>query len=1485
MERRGQKRAEMGNNLPTEKRACSSSESIPSPTIVPRASDATLDCNMASTSSASPSSRSEHDSCDDYSETEDEDDLHQNNYPHSGMRTNLSAEKYKVLIPNLSADAGPSAQLAALTELCSVLSMTESLSGFPFDTLVPFLVSLANHESNPEIMLLAIRSLTYLCDFGTRSSSNIVKNGGVSVLCAKLMSIEYMDVAEQCLQALEKISRDHPVPCLQAGVVMAALTYIDFFSLSIQRVALVTVVNICKKLPQDCSALIVEAIPTLSNLLHNDDTKLVESVTICLRGIADYLSNSSEMLDEFCKHGVVHQSVHLIAQSSQKILSRTTRTDVLGLLARLTSGSSVTVRTLFDLNISRTLAELLTTSDLSHGKPYYVVDHAHSSQVHEVLRLLNHIVHAISVDNVTNQVMPDKDKIMWARPDQLEQFGLHILPVLIQVVESGASLYIYYSCLSVINKVVYFSPSDMLLRLLKNANISSFLAGVLAQKDPHLLFVALKIVEMLLLRLPNAFLNSLMKEGVVYAIVSLSKNCPSQIHQSRYLENQTTTRAPLKCLCYALDSGLVPPSSEGIATCQLGKDTVVNLAEQIKATYFIKEQSITDLGLTNNLQNLKIFCSVLNDNVNVSPVNEEYLSHILNEIAEHLIGGDPISTFEFNESGLVRSLAHYLSNGQYLPRNFDGQESSSNLFVVKKRVETFANIFMSREAQNKDDSLLLWLVRKLQNALASLDQFPVILSHELKARNDYIDFPTRRLTVGPCLKVKFMREEEDMSLSDYSAHVLKVDPFISLDVVEEFLWQKVTKNITEHDGLSVNHSTTAERDNASDGINGLNITQAEVEVSGTEQSGIKFPEEKNAGLNNSPRLFFFFEGKQIDHSLSLYQAILQQMWNVKSDMSVGQNFWKKTYEVTYRKATNQKRGAPPYRRDLELSLGQNNLATSLLTFPFFSSLLNAQLPGNLEKSNPTYDTLFLLNILEGLNRVVFHLISNEKFDAFADGSIYDFDDLRVTVSSIPQTEFLSSKLSEKLEQQLQDPLVSSIGAVPSWFTHLMAACPFLFSFEVRHKFFRLSAFGSLHVKPYFAQYGAINNEQPHTHAVARKKFTVSRKHILDSAAQMMSLHDLNKTILEVEYDEEVGTGLGPTMEFYTLVSHEFWKSGLGMWREDHSSSVEQQFEFVDNSGSVLAPLGLFPRPWSTSSVSSLEGMQFSEVIKKFQLLGQLVGKAFQDGRVMDLHFSKAFYKLILEQELSIYDIQLFDPQLGKMLLEFQALVRRKKFLESDNGTNATCISDLCFRNTKIEDLFLDFSLPGYPDFILASGTHSSMVNIFNLEEYVSLIVDASLKSGIYRQLEAFRSGLNQVFPLKTLKIFNEDEFDQLLCGEQDNWHTVDLQEQLKFDHGYTASSPAVINLLEIIQEFTCHQRRAFLQFVTGAPRLPPGGLAALTPQMTIVRKHCGEYSDGELPSVMTCANYLKLPSYSSKEVMRERLLYAITEGQGSFHLS
>uniref|UniRef100_A0A453MNU6 HECT-type E3 ubiquitin transferase n=1 Tax=Aegilops tauschii subsp. strangulata TaxID=200361 RepID=A0A453MNU6_AEGTS len=166
-----------------------------------------------------------------------------------------------------------------------------------------------------------------------------------------------------------------------------------------------------------------------------------------------------------------------------------------------------------------------------------------------------------------------------------------------------------------------------------------------------------------------------------------------------------------------------------------------------------------------------------------------------------------------------------------------------------------------------------------------------------------------------------------------------------------------------------------------------------------------------------------------------------------------------------------------------------------------------------------------------------------------------------------------------------------------------------------------------------------------------------------------------------------------------------------------------------------------------------------------------------------------------------------------------------------------------------------------------------------------------------KQVEAFRSGFSQVFDISSLQIFSPQELDYLICGRQEIWEAESLVHNIKFDHGFTAKSPAIINLLEIMSEFTPDQQHAFCQFVTGASWLPTGGLAALSPKLTIVQKHPSsavstlntsgvtDAADDDLPSVMTCANYLKLPPYSTKEVMLKKLLYAILEGRGSFDLS
>jgi E3 ubiquitin-protein ligase TRIP12 len=48
-------------------------------------------------------------------------------------------------------------------------------------------------------------------------------------------------------------------------------------------------------------------------------------------------------------------------------------------------------------------------------------------------------------------------------------------------------------------------------------------------------------------------------------------------------------------------------------------------------------------------------------------------------------------------------------------------------------------------------------------------------------------------------------------------------------------------------------------------------------------------------------------------------------------------------------------------------------------------------------------------------------------------------------------------------------------------------------------------------------------------------------------------------------------------------------------------------------------------------------------------------------------------------------------------------------------------------------------------------------------------------------------------------------------------------DSIKADHGFNLDSKSVRNLLQAMSEFTAQQRRDFLQFITGSPKLPIGG--------------------------------------------------------------
>ncbi|XP_028896731.2 E3 ubiquitin-protein ligase TRIP12 isoform X3 [Zeugodacus cucurbitae] len=326
---------------------------------------------------------------------------------------------------------------------------------------------------------------------------------------------------------------------------------------------------------------------------------------------------------------------------------------------------------------------------------------------------------------------------------------------------------------------------------------------------------------------------------------------------------------------------------------------------------------------------------------------------------------------------------------------------------------------------------------------------------------------------------------------------------------------------------------------------------------------------------------------------------------------------------------------------------------------------------------------------------------------------------------------------------------------------------------------------------------------------------------------------------------------------------------------------------------VNMPHGLFPMPLGKSS--KLPHVSKSKA--KFKFLGKFMAKAVMDSRMLDLPFSIPFYRWLLseEQSVGLSELAWVAPEVQSSLVRLQDVVHERERILADANLDAMekteKIESLDLDGCPIADLGLDFVLPGYANIELCRGGRDTPVTIHNLHQYISLVTYWFLVEGVQKQFEALREGFDSVFSTQRLRMFYPEELESVFCGSgatnYQRWEVKMLQDCCRTDHGFTQDSQAIQYLYDILSTYNRDEQRLFLQFVTGSPRLPTGGFKSLTPQLTIVRKTFdgNQNPNDYLPSVMTCVNYLKLPDYSSREVMRQKLKVAANEGSMSFHLS
>ena len=143
-----------------------------------------------------------------------------------------------------------------------------------------------------------------------------------------------------------------------------------------------------------------------------------------------------------------------------------------------------------------------------------------------------------------------------------------------------------------------------------------------------------------------------------------------------------------------------------------------------------------------------------------------------------------------------------------------------------------------------------------------------------------------------------------------------------------------------------------------------------------------------------------------------------------------------------------------------------------------------------------------------------------------------------------------------------------------------------------------------------------------------------------------------------------------------------------------------------------------------------------------------------------------------------------------------------------------------------------------------------------------------------RMLNAFAEGLGNVLPVEVLPLMSGAEIRDTMCGNPDV--NVGLLKQVVEYEGYEEDNPVLGFFWEILIEMTSEERKQFLQFVWARNRLPmrPSDFDA---PFKIQRDsvYTGERADQALPSASTCFFSLTLPEYSSKDILRDKLLFAI----------
>lgn len=1633
--------------------------------------------------------------------------------------TGSNSGRFRQILSVLRTSNDDVQRLDALTQLCDVLSIgtEESMVSFSVDSFVPPLVAILNSGASPELMLLAARALTHMMDALPSSASSIAQNGAAAPLCANLLSIEFMDLAEQSLSALEKMSVDYPQSIVRAGGFAAALSYIDFFQTGVKRVAVCLACNLCRNPPSDSIGMIVDVLPLMMNILDSDDQRMRQSIIQGFARLAESFRGNSERLETFCgaEYVLIDKIISLVCTSPSVTLTPASYSASLRLLSVLARGSAK-------------LAGKELSSELLIGTLRDIFDSGRTLHAVDALQLTDALLPESSATHPFDEYFPKRRRrhnsstlsayslVDATRREELKKnsepltvFGRILFGSLVRFCNASANSSLRRIVLLALVKFIELAPPLLLSELLLSAkgtarrkdsssepeeNFASFVAGLLSENSSHQEnLIGLCLVESSMKKLKTLKVP-FFREGVMYELGRLASTLEKNSEDEVGGTQATGSKASKENKDVDAEA---QDESRGLKKTAKNASTII--AEKAKS--LVEEHSTQD-------DETDASCAVLNELDDVQKrlskgTSDEELREALNQFFQILCDSGGVSNFELSQSKLVGTLVDIFAS-----------ENMSDT-TRSKRAIVFSEAIGSRPNQ---DHVISLIVSRVLGVLAAEENLPIFINESSNSHSTSMIAGLRQLNQP--LKLRLRGEpnlESGDKLRHYSQHVVLIEPLATMGSVQDFLWDRVrpsgstggsgggsrvilgSPDSSNEDEAAVDvdiedeegHESGDDEEGGQEADEEVFVAEGEVEIredrdqddeednmddnvsgSGSEDEIVDDEDEDEDEMGNAtsgfasadqlsrslppldvdydllaraptrrpvpppnvgfrsfgsisgvprsyaaavtnefrrsrgsgneddsttsrcqspPRkLSFKMNGCPVSYDTTILQAVL-----VSTSSRAGlvkARMWEEVHNLTYslirsenedsepktdeqaddgtgksRPARRSRRlrgsdpaGNPPKDGSEVESAAAKKASHAIPVAKSVAPVGNQDevvpepyVPGFKLASSIPSTTAPILKLL----MYIYWIVQNSTV-------LHSSPLAKLSVD--PNMSFLSQKLTAKLTRQLSDPLALCGGAIPNWCVALACEVPILLPFETRRILFHSTALGvarALNLLQERSDASSVNGSSSLTMGrsssviregdsrigrVQRQKVRVHRDKLLESAMRVLFMYGSHRTVLEVEYFDEVGTGLGPTLEFFTIVSRELQRTKHSLWRAQEpiqSVKTPEEKKLIIGKGksktkgknkSVLHKYksssqaargkkrGLSKRPASTKcpivrasnapveskyvmptgeglypSCAPTEPKALANTVELFQFVGRLVAKGLSDGRLLDLRLCTAFTKLLMAHARVLRELEdqgatgEFEPDDKAVLKHFPVDTMGMRMMELVDARLAKSLQTILGmvesgEGDTISSLFLSFTVPGHADIELVPNGRNKEVTIENAEDYVSKVVKYIVYTGVKQQAAAFIVGFGEILDAKSLLLFHENELENLMCGPSfEQWDKEYLVRATRCDHGYRHESAAVQYLLRAMSELDQKDQGRFLQFITGSPALPVGGLIGLHPRLIIVKRTTddGRSPDECLPTVMTCTNYLKLPDYSSYEICKERLYYAIREGQGCFHLS